>query len=103
MIVFWIVFIPLTIVTMGFCIYTWRKEVKEYTVHGFYIDDCLEYMGITFLMAPGASFVGAFLAAIIVDLFGFWLIPIVLIVSSVLGFVYWDCIKEYISSKRGEQ
>ena len=103
MIVFWIVFIPLTIVTMGFCIYTWRKEVKEYTVYGFYIDDCFEYIGLTFIMAPAVSFVCAIAINCIIRLFGFWLMPIILVVSSVLGFVYWDYIKEYISSKRGEQ
>ena len=95
---FYIVFIPLTIVIMGFSIYLWREDVRKYDEYA----DHFEYFILAFVVSPIVSFAIAMVIVCIVYILGFWLIPIILVVTSVLVFVYWDYIKEYISRQRGE-
>ena len=84
--------------TVGFCAWCWREEVKEY---GEFADHG-ECAITTFIIAPFAGFMVALAVDILICVFNIWLLVIILVVLLVLAFVYWDYIKKYMSDKRGE-
>ena len=89
-----------TILITGFAAWGWKEFVKE---EGFRFDTLLLMAALTFIGSPSVGLLVACCIYIPICLLGFWLMPIILILSFILGFVYWDYIKEWYQSKEGDK
>lgn len=78
--------------------YFWRCEIKERGKYANHFELALD----TFVVTPFFGGVVGFLTYDLINMLGFWLVVIILVVLLVLTFVYWDCILKYMSDKRGE-
>ena len=85
----------LSIIFIGISACWWKYKAKD--------EWCYEPLGwafITFIVAPTAAFFLMTIIDLIIDIFGFWLIPIVLIICLVLVFVYWGELIKWLKDKK---
>lgn len=88
--------IVLSIIFMTICACLWRADKKD----DYYKLECWMWFVVTFMFCPMTGYIITFVINVILVIFKLWLIPIILIIVSVLVFVYWDDLVEWLKDKK---
>ena len=91
-----VLFILITTVLMAFSVQLWKEYNKDFGVDGSMF---LFFTTMTFIVSPLVGYLFSIFVHLLFYLLGFWLLPIVLLMTLVTTYVYWDNIKEYVQDK----
>lgn len=92
----WWLGIVLSIILMTICACLWKSDKNN----GYHVLECGGWVAVTFGYCPIIGMIVTLIAYFILLTFGFWLVPIVLIVIGVLSFVYWDDLVEWFKDMK---